>query len=95
MNKEQFLKQLNIEKYGNLSEADDGYIVQLKDSDTFGLIYMKLEENSELEELEDNTVLTEQGSSVVFEDTNQTFLVSLLADWENDNYQLVVTDIKD
>ena len=50
-----------------------------------------VENNEELNLLEDNQVITEEGSSLVFESIDKPYIVSLLADWTADIYQIVIT----
>lgn len=88
---EKFAKELGIKTPGNFSEENQSYIIDLKDSDVYGYAYIKLENSDLLELMEDNQVVTEEGSSLMYEAISEPFLVNLLADWTADIYQIVIT----
>ena len=91
MNIEEFAKKIGIKTPGEFSEENQSYVIDLPDSDSYGLAYIKLETSDELELMEDNQVVTEEGSSLAYEGVNEPFLVNLLADWSADIYQIVIT----
>lgn len=90
---EEFIKSLKLKTEGKYSEDKQSYVIDLKNSDAYGNAYIKLENNEELNLLEDNQVITEEGSSLVFESIDKPYIVSLLADWTADIYQIVITRI--
>lgn len=92
MTEEQFLKELGIDKPGEYTE--DSYIVSLTDSKEYGRVFSILEKSDKLDIMEDNQVVTEQGSSLMYESTEESYIVNLLADFDNSVYQLVVTNIE-
>jgi hypothetical protein len=89
---EQYLLDLDISNSGILSE-DGGYVVDIENSDEFGKVYSKLEKADDLIPLVDSQVITLQGSSFVYESETEPFILNLIADFDNDRYQLVVTRI--
>lgn len=91
MNEQEYLKQLNINKSGEYS--DDSYIVDLLDSTEYGKVFSILDRSDDLDIMQDNQVVTTEGSSLTYESLSQPYLLSLLADWEGNVYQLVVSKI--
>ena len=70
-------------------------IIQLNNSNEFGKMFTKLDNSDDLEQLEDNQVITEQGSSLLYESKSYPFLFNLMADFDGDIYNLVITEIED
>ena len=91
MNEQEYLKQLNINKSGEYS--DDAYVVDLLDSTEYGKVFSILDRADDLDIMQDNQVVTTEGSSLTYESLSQPYLLSLLADWEGNVYQLVVSKI--
>ena len=91
MNEQEYLKQLNINKSGEYS--DDAYVVDLLDSTEYGKVFSILDRFDDLDIMQDNQVVTTEGSSLTYESLSQPYLLSLLADWEGNVYQLVVSKI--
>ena len=93
MDKQQYLQSIGINKDGEY--AEDAYIVSLTNSNEYGRIFTILEKSDDLDIMEDNQVITEQGSSLMYESESQPFIISLLADFDQDIYQLVVNTIQE
>lgn len=93
MNIEEFAKKIGIKTPGSFNEEDDSYVIDLPNSDSYGYAYIKLENCELLDLMEENQVVTEEGSSLVYEAIDEPFLVSLLADWTADIYQIVIARI--
>ena len=91
MNEQEYLKQLNINKSGEY--RDDAYVVDLLDSTEYGKVFSILDRSDDLDIMQDNQVVTTEGSSLTYESLSQPYLLSLLADWEGNVYQLVVSKI--
>lgn len=91
MNKEEFARSIGININGSYNETKDSYIIDLLDSDEYALYFSKLEKSDKLKQLEDNSLLTEHDASALF--TNEDFIVSLLGDFNNDKYSIIITDI--
>lgn len=93
MSIQDYLKELNINKEADISE-DGSYIVTILNSNDYGKIFSKLEKSDDLDIMEDNQVVTEQGSSLMYESISQPYLLNLIADFEGDTYELIITEIK-
>ena len=89
----EYLQSIGINKEGEYTE--DAYIVSLTNSNEYGRIFTILEKSDDLDIMEDNQVITEQGSSLMYESESQPFIISLLADFDQDIYQLVVNTIQE
>lgn len=89
MTEEEFLQSININIKGNKSD-DGAYVVDLKDSNEYGRIFTRLEKSEELDLLDDNQVITEQGSSLIYESRSYNYIINLIADFDSDQYQLIV-----
>lgn len=87
----QYLKQNNINKTYTISE-DNNYIITLDNSDDFGKMFSHLEKIEDLEQLEDNQVVTEQGTSILYKSNSENYLFNLIADFDGNVYQLIVSE---
>ena len=87
----QYLKQNNINKTYTISE-DNNYIITLDNSDNFGKMFSHLEKIEDLEQLEDNQVVTEQGTSILYKSNSENYLFNLIADFDSNVYELIVSE---
>lgn len=92
MTEKEYLKSIGISKDGAIGD-DNSYVVDIMDSNEYGKIFSTLEKSDDLDPLEDNQVVTEQGSSLMYEAMSEPFLLNLIADFDGDVYQLVVNKI--
>lgn len=89
---EEYLKSIGIDNQFEQGD-DNSYIVSIMNSTEFGKIFSKLENSEDLDPLEDNQVVTEQGSSLVYESISEPYILNLIADFDADVYQLVINEI--
>lgn len=89
---EEYLKSIGIDNQFEQGD-DNSYVISIMNSNEFGKIFSKLENSDDLEPLEDNQVVTEQGSSLVYESISEPYMLNLIADFDNDIYQLVINKI--
>ena len=94
MDVKSYLRSIGITQEGNIGD-DNAYVIDLVDSDDYGKMFSRLERVKDLDLLEDNQVITEQGSSLMYESESEPYLLNLIADFDGDVYQLVVNEIKD
>lgn len=87
----QYLKQNNINKTYTISE-DNNYIITLDNSNDFGKMFSHLEKIEDLEQLEDNQVVTEQGTSILYKSNSENYLFNLIADFDSNVYELIVSE---
>ena len=91
MELEEFANKLGIKTKGHTGDDEQSYVIDLPDSDAYGYAYIKLENSDIVEIMEDNQVVTTEGSSLMYEALDESILVNLLADWTADIYQIVIT----
>ena len=94
MDVKNFLDQIGIHYQGTESR-EGAYVIDLLDSDDYGRVYSILENCDELEIMYDNQVITEQGSSLMYEADAEPYILNLIADFDEDKYQLIVNRIGD
>lgn len=86
----ELLRKLGINLIGSYAE-DGSYVIDIDNSDKWGTIYTKLD-NSDLVELqEESSLLTSDNASQIY--TNDDYQLALIADFENDLYKLVISEI--
>lgn len=89
---ETVLKNIGIKKSGTYSD-DGSFVVDIDNSDEFGKIYSILEDSDLLDLQEDNSILTEDEANLNYLYEDEKFLISLTGDFENDIYQMTLTEI--
>ena len=89
---EELLELLGIDKKGTYSD-DNTYTVELSNSNDFGRVSSILDNSDLLEPIDESSYLTPDNGSLDYK-YNDTFLVSLVADFENDYYTLVITNME-
>ena len=92
MSIEELLNKLNINLTGNQSK--NSYIIDIPNSDEYGRIYSKLDKSDIVEEYEENQMITEQGSSLMYEVIDEDYIINLIADFDSDRYQLIINNIE-
>ena len=92
MSIQEYLKSIGISEEAEQGD-DNSYVVSIMNSNEFGKIFSKLENAEDLDPLEDNQVVTEQGSSLVYESISEPYMLNLIADFDNDVYQLVINEV--
>ena len=85
---EQALKELKIDYPGTYT-SEYTYEIDLPDSDAFGKVYSKLEQNEDAVEFEDTTHMTMDDVNITYKYDAYDFTID--ADMDNDEYKLIVT----
>ena len=94
MEVQEYLKSIGIDK--DIEEGSDGsFVIPKMNTTEFGKIFSKLENAEDLDPLEDNQVVTEQGSSLVYESISEPYMLNLIADFDGDVYSLIINYIGD
>lgn len=86
----EFLKELGINKTATKG-AGNIYSVDIENSDEYGRVYSKLDKSNLVEEIPDSSQMTYETASIQFE--NDDYLITLLADFEADNYKMTIKEI--
>ena len=88
---EKYLKNMGISKVGRYNDKN-AYIIDIDNSDEYGKIYSILDKNDDLEEVDEDSKITIQTSTIVFESDEYKF--TLLADFDRDTYKLICVEIQ-
>lgn len=88
----QLLDNLNINYPGEYGRGDSSYIIDLDSDTNWGKIYTILDNSPDLYQNEENVLLTEHNSSLIY-DYEDTFMLNLKADFDNEQYSLVISEI--
>ena len=88
---EELLEELGIEAIGNYSN-EGSYVIEIDDSNEWGKYYSLLDDSEILNEIVDTTTITIDNSNITY-GYEDKFELSLIADFKNDNYKLVVREI--
>lgn len=86
---ESVLRKLNIYLEGSYSK-DGSYVIDIYDSDDFGRIYSLLDNNNNVEELDDSSLLNQHSANISY--LYDDYQLTLIADFDEDLYKLVVTE---
>ena len=88
---EKILQELGIFEPGQVGK-NNSYIVDLESDAAWGKIYSILETNNDVEQLEDNTLLTVHNASLlyIYKDKYQ---LNLKADFDNEIYSLICSNL--
>lgn len=88
---EDLLKQIGITEEGHYSE-DNNYVIDFEDSNQFNKAFSRLEKSDLVEENEDSSVINLEVSNVLY--VGEGYSLNLIADFSQNLYKLVVTDIE-
>lgn len=91
MTVEELLKELGINKTPE-KVKDNEYVIKLDDSKELGQIYTKLDNSTLLNEVDESSTITLIGVNIDF--LNDDFYLSLVSDFEADDYRLVIKEIQ-
>lgn len=84
---EEFLQELGIQ--GTPQRTNDNtYVLDIEGSDNYGRIYSRLDRSDLVEEDEDASQLTADTDSIRYD--SEEYTITLLADFNEDTYQLVI-----
>ena len=86
------LQQLGITEVGNKT-SDNNYVIDLEDGDHFNRIFSKLDKSDLIEENEDSSIVTLDVTNILY--IADGYSLNLIADFEQDIYKLVVSDLED
>lgn len=89
----ELLRKLGINKAGTYSD-NDTYTIDLNDSNEYGRINSTLDRSEILDPIDESSYLTADNANLDYKYEDQ-FILSLIADFEEDYYQLVITEMKE
>lgn len=88
---EEFLQSIGIDKKGRYNE-DNSYTIKIDNSDEYGKFYSILESSNEVEIMQGNQEVTEDGCAVTYEAVYEDYIIFLDADFVEDIYTLTIKD---
>lgn len=91
MNEKEFASSLGIEKAGEYK--NDAYVIDVSNSLDWGRLFTKIDTSSKVEQLQDNQVVSEQGTSISYLSEDEQFMITLIADFEGDVYSVVINKL--
>ena len=89
----ELLRELGINKIGTYSD-NDTYTIDLNDSNEYGRINSTLDRSEILDPIDESSYLTADNANLDYKYEDQ-FILSLIADFEEDYYQLVITEMEE
>ena len=92
-NLDNILKELNLDVYPGTSGKNNSYILDLNSDNEWGKVYTILDNSPLLYQRDENTLLTEHNSSLIYEYDDENIMFNLKADFDNDQYSLVISEI--
>ena len=86
------LNKIGITEPGHFTR-DDGYVIDFENSADFNRAFSRLDKSDLVDENEDASSITLETSTVMY--VAEGFTLALIADFDQDTYRLVVTEIKE
>ena len=85
------LNEIGIYADGEFNK-NGAYVIDIEDFEQFGKYYSLIDKHTDTEELSDSTISTIHNISCLYTYKDE-FQLNLLADFDNDEYKLVVMNI--
>lgn len=86
---EQLLRQIGINE--TPVPGDNGtYVIDIEDSNEYGVYYSKLDRSDLLDEDEESSNVTVDGSTIVY--ISDDYTLTLVADFASDQYKLTIRE---
>lgn len=88
----EFLRKLGITQSGHYSSSNN-YVIDLDDSNDYDKICSILDKSDLVEENPDSSVINTSVSNILY--VGEQFSLNVIADFDNDTYKVVVTELKE
>lgn len=88
----EFLRKLGITQSGHYS-SNNNYVIDLDDSNDYDKICSILDKSDLVEENPDSSVINTSVSNILY--VGEQFSLNVIADFDNDTYKVVVTELKE
>lgn len=88
----ELLKNIGINEIGHFS-SNNNYVIDFDSVTDYNKAFSKLDKTNLVTENEDSSVVNVSVSNILY--SNDDFSLNLIADFDNDTYKLVVTDLKE
>lgn len=91
---EDIINELGLDEYEGQVGKNNSYVIDLPSDNDFGKVYSTLETNEDVEQLEDNTLLTVHNASVIYVYKDR-YQINLKSNFDTDEYSVIITDMED
>ena len=88
----EFLRKLGITQSGHYS-SNNNYVIDLDDSKDYDKICSILDKSDLVEENPDSSVINTSVYNILY--VGEQFSLNVIADFDNDTYKVVVTELKE
>lgn len=88
----ELLRKIGITEAGYFS-SNNNYVIDFDNSEEYNKAFSKLDRTDLVEENDDTSIINMSVSNIMY--SNNDFSLNLIADFDNDTYKLVVTDLKE
>lgn len=88
----EFLRKLGITQAGYYSSKNN-YVIDLDDAKDYDKICSTLDKSDLVEENPDSSVINTSVSNILY--VGEQFSLNVIADFDNDTYKVVVTELKE
>lgn len=88
----EFLRKLGITQSGYYS-SNNNYVIDIDDSKDYDKICSTLDKSDLVEENPDSSVINTSVSNILY--VGEQFSLNVIADFDNDTYKVVVTELKE
>ena len=90
---DKLLQELGLDDYiGNYTSGKKSFVIDLNTDLDFGKVYSILEDNDQVEQLDDTTLLTVHNASIVYE--YEDYQLTLKGNFDTEEYSLVIMELK-
>ena len=86
---EQLLKEIGIDAEPHQG-SDGTYVIDIEDSNEYGIYYSKLDRSDLVDEDEESSNVTIDGSTIVY--ISDDYTLTLIADFSSDQYRLTIRE---
>lgn len=86
---EQLLQEIGINETPRLG-SDGVYVIDIKNSNDYGIYYSKLDRSDLLDEDDESSNVTIDGSTIVY--ISDDYTLTLIADFSSDQYKLTIRE---
>ena len=87
------MKELGFDYEGQEGKKNS-YVVDLGSDEEFGKVYSSLETNEDVEQMEDNVLLTVHNASLLYLYKDR-YQINLKGNFDTEEYSVVITDIEE
>lgn len=92
-NLEEILETLKLNTYPGIEGKNNSYIIDLNSDTEWGKVYTILDNSPLLYQRDENTLLTNHNSSLIYEYDDTDIIFNLKADFDSEQYSLVISEI--